>query len=168
MRLLSLLFFITVAMLTHLMADDGRVHTKLPLSESLPLLKTIEAEALHMGSGPVKVHVFIDPLCPHSRNFVEMVAESEKMRSRYSYNFYLYTLPRLHSEAMVTTIFASENPMALLLKVMVQREHVETIEQNSDAIRRKIEAIEAVAEKLDVYKRPYMIMVKKPKKKRGQ
>lgn len=121
-----------------------------------------------MGSGPVKVHVFIDPLCPHSRNFVEMVAESEKMRSRYSYNFYLYTLPRLHSEAMVATIFGADNPLALLLKVMVQREDVATIEHESDAVRRKVEAIEAVAEKLDVYKRPYMIMVKKPKKKRGQ
>jgi len=50
----------------------------------------------------------------------------------------------------------------------VQREDVATTEQNSDTIRRKIEAIEEVAEKLDVYKRPYMIMVKKPKKKRGQ
>lgn len=168
MRLLSLLIFMTVVMLTHLIADDSEVHVKLPLSQSLPLLKTIESEALHLGSGPVKVHVFIDPMCPHSRNFVEMVAESEKMRSRYSYNFYLYTLPRLHSEAMVATIFAAENPMQLLLKVMVKREKVDTIENNSVVLRRKIEAIEAVAKKLDVYKRPYMIMVKKPKKKRGK
>lgn len=168
MRLLSLLIFIAVTMLAPLRADESKVHTKLPLSESLPLLKTIEAEALHMGSGPVKVHVFIDPMCPHSRNFVEMVAESEKMRSRYSYNFYLYTLPRLHSEAMVATIFSAENPLQLLLKVMVKREKVETIGDSSDAVRRKIASIEAVAEKLDVYKRPYMIMVKKPKKKRGQ
>ena len=168
MRLLSILFFITVVMLTHLIADDGKMHVKLPLSQSLPLLKTIETEALHLGSGPVKVHVFIDPLCPHSRNFVEMVAESEKMRARYSYNFYLYTLPRLHSEVMVATIFAAENPLQLLLKVMVEREEVDTIENNSAVVYQKIEAIEAVAKQLDVYKRPYMIMVKQPKKKRGQ
>lgn len=168
MRLLSILFFITVVMLTHLIADDGKMHVKLPLSQSLPLLKTIETEALHLGSGPVKVHVFIDPLCPHSRNFVEMVAESEKMRARYSYNFYLYTLPRLHSEVMVATIFAAENPLQLLLKVMVEREEVETNEHTSAVVHQKIEAIEAVAKQLDVYKRPYMIMVKQPKKKRGQ
>ena len=168
MRLLSILFFITVVMLTHLIADDGKMHVKLPLSQSLPLLKTIETEALHLGSGPVKVHVFIDPLCPHSRNFVEMVAESEKMRARYSYNFYLYTLPRLHSEVMVATIFAAENPLQLLLKVMVEREEVETNEHTSAVVYQKIEAIEAVAKQLDVYKRPYMIMVKQPKKKRGQ
>ena len=168
MRLLSILFFITVVMLTHLIADDGKMHVKLPLSQSLPLLKTIETEALHLGSGPVKVHVFIDPLCPHSRNFVEMVAESEKMRARYSYNFYLYTLPRLHSEGMVATIFAAENPLQLLLKVMVEREEVETNEHTSAVVHQKIEAIEAVAKQLDVYKRPYMIMVKQPKKKRGQ
>jgi len=165
MRLLSLLFFITVIMMTPLTADDGKVHTKLPLSESLPLLETIEAYALHMGSGPVKVHVFIDPLCPHSRNFVEMIAESEKMRSRYSYNFYLYTLPRLHSEAMVETIFGSEKPLELLLEVMVQGKEVVTVEHSNDALRHRVKAIEEVAEKLDVYKRPYMIMVKEPKKK---
>ena len=162
------MIFIIAVVLMPLRAEEGSAHKKLPLSQSLPLLKTIEGYALHMGNGPVKVHVFIDPLCPHSRNFVEMISENEKMRSRYSYNFYLYTLPRLHSEAMVATIFDAEKPLDLLLKVMVQHEEVETKKAVSRAIEKQIESIKAVAGKLDVYKRPYMIMVKKPKIKRGE
>lgn len=166
MRLLYSLVLIIVTLTTSLSANDVKEHEKFPLQVSLPILKTIESSALHMGDGPVKVHVFIDPFCPHSRNFIEMIAESEKMRSRYSYNFYLYTLPRMHSEAMVATIYAAEDPMAMLLDVMVAKKKVAVKKVSDQTVLQKIVFISKTAEKLDVYKRPYIIMVKKPKKKR--
>lgn len=147
-------------------ANDVQEHQKLPLDVSLPLLKTIEASALRMGNGPVEVHAFIDPMCPHSRNFVEMIAESEKMRSRYSYRFYLYSLPRMHSEAMVATIYADSDPLACLLDVMVYSKKIAVKKVQEKSVLQKIDRIAKTAEKLDVYKRPYLIMVKKPKKKR--
>ncbi|MDA3946528.1 MAG: hypothetical protein PF439_07620 [Helicobacteraceae bacterium] len=166
MRLLYLLLFIIVSFTIPLLANDDEKHEKLPLEVCLPILKTIENSALHMGEGPVKVHVFIDPYCPHSRDFIEMIAESDKMRSRYSYNFYLYTLPRMHSEEMVATIYASSNPLALLLDVMVAKKEVAVEKVSDQTIQRKIDLIAEAAKKLDVYKRPYIIMVKMPMKKR--
>jgi protein-disulfide isomerase len=149
-------------------ADDGIEHKKLPLQQSLPLVQTIEKSALRMGSGPVKVYAFVDPMCPHSRDFVEMIAESEKMRAGYSYYFYLYSLPRMHSEAVVAAIYDNANPMELLLDVMVRHKKVQVKKTAAKSVFQKIKEIAAVAEKLDVYKRPYIIMVKKPKKMRGQ
>lgn len=166
MRLLYSLALIIVSLTTSLAANDVKEHKKLPLEVSLPLLKTIESSAIRMGNGPVEVHVFIDPLCPHSRNFIEMIAESEKMKSRYSYRFYLYTLPRMHSEAIVATIYDNDDPLALLLDVMVYKKEVAVKRVSNQAVTHKIDAIAKTAQQLDVYKRPYLIMVKKPKKKR--
>jgi len=150
-----------------LYAHDNKKHTKLPLSESLLLLKNIQDKAIHLGSGPVDVHVFVDPLCPHSRNFMEMIVESDKMRLKYSYYFYLYTLPRLHSEKMVKTIYHAQNPLKLMIDVMVKKSSVKLFEDKDEGVDLKIKAISKIAQKLDVYKRPYMVMVKKPKIKRG-
>lgn len=149
-----------------MMANEETAHKKLPLSESLPLLQTIESKALRTGDGPVKVHVFIDPMCPHSRDFMEMIVENEKMRSKYSYYFYLYTLPRMHSETMVATIYSAQNPFELLLDVMVHKSKVKLLETAAPGVVSKVNAIAEVAQKIDVYKRPYMIMVKQPKIKR--
>lgn len=166
MRFLSLFVLIVFYFTAPLAANNVQEHKKLPLEVSLPLLKTIESDAIRMGSGPVEVHVFIDPMCPHSRNFIEMIAESDKMRSRYSYRFYLYTLPRMHSEKMVKTIYADSDPLALLLDVMVYKKKIALKEVQSEAVLNKIESISKTAQQLDVYKRPYLVMIKKPKKKR--
>jgi len=166
MRLLYGLILSTVFMLCTLSAEE-RVHKKLPLSESLPFLEQIEGDAICMGSGPVKVYVFVDPLCPHSRNFVEMISESDKMRSRYSYLFYLYTLRRMHSESVVESIYMSKDPLEALLDVMVREQSLGAVSKVSTTVRSKIERIMTVGAELDVYKRPYLIMVKKPKQKRG-
>jgi len=166
MRLLYLSLFIVMAALP-LMADDKKVHIKMPLEKSLPLLKSIENKGIEMGSGGVDVHVFIDPLCPHSRDFVEMIVESDKMRSKYHYYFYLYTLKRFHSEAVVASIYSAEEPLVMLKKVMVKGKEILPLQKVSSETLQKVAAIANVAKKLDVYKRPYMVMVKKPKKKRG-
>ena len=167
MRLFYFIFFMLQVSLLPVSAAEGVVHKKLPLSQSLPLLQTIQDDAIRMGDGPVKVHVFVDPLCPHSRNFVEMIVESEKMRHKYSYYFYLYTLKRMHSETMVLTIYHSKDPLASMKAVMVEHKEITPFESRDENASKVINAIEKVAEKLDVYKRPYMIMVKKPKQKRG-
>lgn len=159
-------FLLLVSFMTLLSADEKKVHTKLPLEKSLPLLKKIQDQAIHIGHGPVDVHVFVDPLCPHSRNFIEMIAESEKMRSRYSYYFYLYTLKRMHSESVVSSIYMDDNSTKALLHVMVDHKSLEPVVPDQET-QKRVEAIAEIGKMLDVYKRPYLIMVKKPKKKRG-
>jgi len=166
MRLLYSLLF-TIVMFSIASADEKKVHAKLPLSESLPILKDIELDAIRLGDGPVRVHIFVDPLCPHSRDFVEMIADSEKMRKKYSYYFYLYTLKRFHSEPVVNAIYDAPKQKEAMLDVMIRHQNIKTIDNPSSKIQKIINAIDIAAKKIDVYKRPYMIMVKKPKLKRG-
>ena len=166
MRLLYSLLF-TIVMITIASADEKKVHIKLPLTKSLPILKNIEMDAIRLGNGPVRVHIFVDPLCPHSRDFVEMIAESEKMRKKYSYYFYLYTLKRFHSEPIVYAIYTAPDQKEAMLNVMIRDQNIEPINKPSSKIQKTVHAIDIAAKKIDVYKRPYMIMVKKPKLKRG-
>lgn len=147
-------------------ASDVQEHPKLPLEKALPLLKPIGGDAIRMGEGSVKVHVFIDPLCPRSRDFVTMISESEKMRSRYSYYFYLYELKRFKSHALINAIYMAKNPLQAMLDVMVDKKEMELSPMPGKEISDKIERITKAAGMLDVYKRPYLIMIKKPKKRK--
>jgi len=168
MRLLYLLLFSTVMFSMQVLAGEKSVHKKVPLETAVPLLKSIEDYAMHMGRGARDVHIFVDPLCPHSQNLIEMISTSEKALSRNSYSIYLYTLKRLHSEQSVLAIYSSEDPLSSMLTVMVDKENVTAHDTSKDEVITEIEAIAKVAEELDVYKRPYLIFVKKPKKERGQ
>ena len=149
---------------TYLLANDVVEHKKLPLSISLPYLETIEDKALTIGNGPVKVFVFIDPLCPHSQNFMSLIYESKKMQARYSYYLFLYALPRFHSERVVSAIYATKNPLDALVDLMIFKKKIKDsvlLEDKSSVVM-----IADVAQKIDVYKRPYLIMVKPENKKR--
>ena len=166
MRLLSSLLLVIVFTIIPLMAVEKSVHTKLPLSESLPLLDTIKDAAIHLGLGERQVYLFVDPLCPHSQDFIDLISSNEKLLLRNRYNIYLYTLKRLHSEKIVTAIYMSEDPLHSLLDVMIHKQKIVEVKASEEVLS-KIEAIENVAKKLDVYKRPYLILTKKPKLKRG-
>lgn len=167
MRLLYFMTFIIVTFSMPISAAEKSVHKKLPLSESVPLLRTIDKYALHMGTGPIEVHIFIDPLCPHSKNLIEMIADNDKALSRNSYYLYLYTLKRLYSEKMVEVIYEAADPLTSLLDVMARHKKIEMKSTPKKEIIIKVDAIAKVAEQLDVYKRPYMIFIKQPKEKRG-
>ncbi len=166
MHLLSSLFILIVLTLTPLMAVEKVVHKKLPLSQSIPILKTIKAEALHLGTGKRAVYLFVDPLCPHSRDFMDLIASNEKLLLRNNYSIYLYTLKRLHSEKVVTAIYMSDDPIHSLLEVMIHDYKIDLNVKPSEDVSKKVAAIENVAKALDVYKRPYLILTKKPKNKR--
>lgn len=153
-------FFITVLILfAH---DNGLKHQKAPLKTALPLLQPLTPFAFSIGHGPVKVYAFVDPLCPHSRNFVTLVSENKKLQQKYHYYFLLYTLPRLKSEKMVQALFMSKHPGKDLQTVMVKRTLIKAVAADAKA-QKKIDAISDVAQKLDIYKRPYLFLVK-PKK----
>ena len=155
-----------ISLTVNSIANDVIEHKKLPLEVSLPHLQTIEDMALRLGNGPVKVYVFVDPLCPHSRNFLSLIYESKKMQERYSYYLFLYTLPRFHSEKIVAGIYQSETPLKQLIEIML---HGKTIKINKNIkVASKIHKIAQVAETIDVYKRPYLVMVKSKKKKKEQ
>ncbi|MDD5717803.1 MAG: hypothetical protein PHW64_08405 [Sulfuricurvum sp.] len=140
-------------------ANEPQEHPKLPLSQSLPLLQTIEHHALVLGEGSTKVYVFIDPFCPNSRNFIALIDENAKMRSKYTYYFFLYELKRFNSAPMIAKIYSSSNPIDALKRVMILDQNLP--EMTNPSVSGKILQISNVAQALDVYKRPYIIMVKR-------
>jgi len=144
-----------------LFANDHPERPILPLEVSLPYLQSIQNEALVLGEGATDVYVFIDPHCPNSQNFISLVYENEKMRSRYHYYFFLYELERFHSHDLIAKIYSSSDPIQTLLDVMARNKKYDGPIQS--AALEKIKKIAAVADKIDVYKRPYIIMIKKPK-----
>lgn len=144
-----------------LYANEPQERPKLPLSQSLPYLQTIEHDALILGEGPTKVYVFIDPYCPNSRNFISLIDENSKMRSKYTYYFFLYELKRLNSSEMIAKIYSSANPMDALKRVMIQDQNLS--DPINPSVSGKIAQISNVAQTLDIYKRPYIIMVKREK-----
>lgn len=153
-RLLIFLLLASASLMAHAPVKE---HPKPPLSVSLPLLKQIEHEAITLGHGPTVVHAFIDPMCPRSREFISMISQSSKMQSLYTYRFYLYELPRFHSAPLIRNIYASPHRLQSLLKVM---EHNGTVKLSKVTVTPIVQHIAKVAEKIGVYKRPYLILVK--------
>ena len=129
--------------------------------QKIALMQPIEHHAIIYGEGERKVYVFVDPKCPHSRDFITMINENTKMRSIYRYYIFFYELKRFHSHNLIAAIYASSSPLQRTLEVMVGAKEIptETI-RNEPKIEAKIDDIARVADAIDISKRPYLIIVK--------
>ncbi len=139
---------------------------KLSIEKALPILETIKKYAIHIGKGKSEIYVFVDPLCPHSRDFMDLIIHSKKMQSRYSYYIFMYELKRFNSLHVIESIYTCKDSLACIKKVMLE-DMTLTKEANVSAkIQTKIDDIALKASELNVYKRPYLIINKV--KKRGK
>jgi hypothetical protein len=138
-------------------AQNGS-HRTLPYETTLSLLKLIESEAIVLGTGRQNVHVFIDPLCPHSRKFVSMVVSKKAVLSKYRFHFYLYSIPRLHSEDAVEAVYRSADAEETLIDIMLHHAAIPALEPGDNAV--PVRKIASVAKRIDVYKRPYLFVEK--------
>ena len=141
-----------------LFANEKKEHKHLPYEITASLLQTIHNDAIVLGSGEKHVYVFIDPLCPHSRKFMRMVSTNPKMLSKYQYHLFLYTIPRLKSTEVISAVYVSEDPIEALLSIMVE-EKVQYAKGNKST-QTKVDKITLVAKEIDVYKRPFIFIVK--------
>ena len=148
--------FLLSALTFCLYAGALRQHAQPSYATVVPLLKSIEQDAIVLGSGKQVVYVFVDPLCPHSRKFIAMVSHSERMLSKYRYHIFLYSIPRLKSETTVSAIYRSPVPRKALLRVMVDKGAIEPV--SAVMTEKTVSEIAAVAQKIGVYKRPYLFM----------
>lgn len=133
---------------------------ELSTAQITALVRPIEPLALQYGTGNIKAYVFMDPKCPHSRDFLSMIYDSDKMRNIYRYYIFFYELKRLHSHDLIGTIYASQAPLQQTLGVMVAEKKIKEIKSFPAKVDERIEAIEAVAEAIGVNKRPYLIIKK--------
>ena len=163
---MKIILFFLLIFVSSLSANEPLIHKKkVPLSIALPLLHSIDHHAIKVGSGPIHMYAFIDPLCPRSQDFVAMILESEKMRKRYTYHFFYYELKRFNTKNLIAMIYKEKNPMGLIKKIMIDHEEVTPSKVITKKVQTKINEISSVAKKLDIYKRPYLFVVKPTKGK---
>ncbi len=158
-------FLLIVLMLGALHANEPLISKKkAPLSVALPLLQSIETHAIVIGTGPIHMYAFIDPFCPRSREFVEMILENTKMQESYTYHFFYYELERFHTKELIGTIYSEKDPLSMMKRVMVDKQEVPLLKEFSSEVQKKMDDITKVAQELDIYKRPYIFVIK-PKKR---
>lgn len=150
---------ILVLLIASAFAEEPVERPKVPLAIALPHLKSIEHHAIIIGNGPIRAYVFIDPNCPNSQNFVSLIEENAKMRSRYTYYLFLYELKRFKSRSLIAQIYSASDPISAMEKTMI--EHISPENEIKAQVYVKIDEISKAAEALDIYKRPYIILVKK-------
>jgi len=128
--------------------------------QKIALLQPIEHDAIIYGEGEKKVYVFVDPKCPHSRDFMTMINENTKMRNIYRYYIFFYELKRFRSHDLIAAIYASPSPLQRTLEVMVGNKEIPTDTRIDPKIESKIEDIARVADTIEISKRPYLIIMK--------
>jgi hypothetical protein len=133
---------------------------ELSTKEMASMVHTIEPFAMQYGEGDIKAYVFVDPKCPHSRDFISMIHDNEKMRGIYRYYIFFYELKRFNSHKLIGTIYGSSSPLQKTLEVMVGAKEIEPIKFIPPLIEEQIEKIESVASAIGIKKRPYLIIAK--------
>jgi len=160
-KIKPLFFIFFVLLLTSLTANEPLISKKkAPLSVALPLLKSIDHHAIVIGEGPTHMYAFIDPVCPRSCEFVEMILENKKMQKSYTYHFFYYELTRFHTKDLIGTIYMDKDPFNMMVEVMVKKHELKPVKKLSSKVIEKMNDISKVAQQLDIYKRPYLFVVK--------
>lgn len=139
-------------------------HKKMPLTEAIPYFESIKESEIIIGTGPDDIYVFIDPLCPHSRAFISLIHESEQMQKKYKYHIWLYRLPKFKSTPYIYTIYNKNGSdrLALLYDIMVKESKILPEKPKNIDVINNYKKIEAIAIHMDIYKRPYLFVSKKP------
>lgn len=156
--MMKAILFTLIFLSTVVFAEAQKEHKHLPYEMSRSLLKSIDDTAMLLGKGKKIIYVFVDPLCPHSRKFMTMVSKNPAMLSKYQYHIFLYSIPRLKSTDVVSAVYMSNDPIGTLLQIMLEDKRYEN--QGNAMTQTKVQRIDTVAKEIDVYKRPYIFIVK--------
>lgn len=150
------LFYVLLLMLSVADSFAAELSTKRMVS----MIRPLEQYAMQYGEGDIKAYVFVDPKCPHSRDFISMIHDNEKMRGIYRYYIFFYELKRFNSHKLIGTIYSSSSPLQKMLEVMVGGKEIEPLPSLSPQVEEEIGDIDHVAAELGVNKRPYLIIAK--------
>jgi hypothetical protein len=132
--------------------------------KTFSLLKTLDSEAIVMGTGDKDVYVFVDPLCHFSRKFISKVSKNNLMLKKYKYHIYLYGIPRLHSQEEIDYVYNAKNQLNVLLDIMLNDKKFDYLFTPSPENRQKVQEIKHIAKQLYVNKRPFIIISQEVKK----
>ncbi len=132
---------------------------ELPPEAVKSILEKVKHAAITYGNGTKEIHSFIDPKCEMSRRYMQFVMKNKSMLQRYTYYFYLLELKRLDSAGYIGYILDSESPDKVLLSVMLEDYSSEEAQHYlpDEAAESQINEIIQAADKIGVYKWPYII-----------
>lgn len=141
---------------TIVFANDAKHFPISPYEQSINLLSNIQKDGIVLGSGERLVYVFVDPLCQYSRKFISMVTQDQNMVTKYKYIIFLYEIKRLNSGKTIYAIYNQKKPLETLLDVMLHNKKIEY--EGDEVIDQRVANIAQVAQKLNVNKRPFLII----------
>ena len=157
MKVIKIQFFIVLLLMLSI-ADSFAA--ELSTKRMVSMIRPLEQYAMQYGDGDIKAYVFVDPKCPHSRDFISMIHDNEKMRGIYRYYIFFYELKRFNSHKLIGTIYSASSPLQKMLEVMVGGKELESLPSLSSQVEEEISDIDHVAAELGVNKRPYLIIAK--------
>ena len=157
MKWIHLLQFLLLLLMSNIV--DGFA-AESSTTRMVSMIRPLERYAMQYGEGNIKAYVFVDPKCPHSRDFISMIHDNEKMRGIYHYYIFFYELKRFNSHKLIGTIYTAPSPLQKMLEVMVGGKEIEQLSTLSPQIEEEINTIDSVAVELGVNKRPYLIIAK--------
>ena len=123
------------------------------------LMDSISHHAIRIGTGPNKTYTFVDPLCPRSRAFIQLIDERKDLQDKTSYYIFLYRLPMFESDKHIQYIYQSTDPLETLKDIMIYGDYegVEDFETRSQTLE-KINEISKTARQMNVKRRPYLLI----------
>jgi glutaredoxin len=154
-RFLGLL--LSIVIVVPLWAGQPDKKQLLSPDQTLQVLEDVKQYAVTFGNGPEVINTFIDPYCELSQRYLSFIfKKQDRMFSRYTFHFYLYELPGKDSTEMIHAILSSDLKETMLKAVMVDHQQIDV--SGDDDAEDAVEAIEEVAKKIGVFKRPYILI----------
>lgn len=152
------LFLLFALFLTpHLHAIEPQEPQQLLSSaETLVVIEKIKPYGISFGNGKREVHVFIDPYCSVSKYYLSTIFEKrERNFKKSTYYFYLYELKSKDSREIIEVILSADDKEETLKAVMLDNDIFFDKERD---VKDEVNAIAEAAQKIGVYKRPYVLI----------
>lgn len=137
----------------------------LALENRQSLMDSISQHAIKIGTGENRTYTFIDPLCPKSQAFIELISTRQDLQKETSYYVFLYQLAKFDSRELIVYIYQSEDPLTALKEVMIYKDYedIEVYETKEKTLQ-IINDITKVAKKMNIKRRPYLLIFYKDSK----
>lgn len=150
-------------MLTTLMSSPIKKQLLTP-SATIELLESIKSSAIVLGNGKTEVHTFIDPKCKMSQRYLALLYKrNQKMFSKYTIYLYLHEIKSKKSKQHILNIVNAESSERMLRAIMLGKEKFTLEKIDDEQSKNTFDNVAVVANKIGVYKRPYIIINGKAK-----
>ncbi len=125
------------------------------------LLDQIEDQAIVIGEGDNRVYAFIDPMCPNSVNYFNVIYNGDHLRRLNTYYIFLYRMQKYKSDRLIEYIYDAADIKAMMKMVMIDgfKPKLDYFAASKEAQLRK-KTISDIADQFGAKRRPYILLYK--------